>query len=274
MNAPWDDNKKSQPWWQVADGDGLASLVAERAMENIVNNDLPRSAKAVMHHGAELNSPGNKVDYELPLPSGKELNHVHDTMACSYSVSSTTMMETNSSDGGGWEQRWRNNVPGGAQDSYSSTNSTPDSKPTYQNATERAKLLDALRHSQTRAREAEIAAKKAYDEKEHVIKLLIRQASHLFACKQWLKMLQLENICLQLRFKDHQIAAMFPELPWMMVKEKVAPGQEHKDGTRKRGRRPNRRGGLRNTVAFAVGVGIVGAGLLLGWTLGWLLPKL
>ncbi|KAG2643044.1 uncharacterized protein LOC120677663 [Panicum virgatum] len=273
MNAPWDDNKKSQPWWQVADGDGLASLVAERAMENIVNNDLPRSAKAVMLHGAELNSPGNKVDYELPLPSGKELNHVHDTMACSYSVSSTTM-ETNSSDGGGWEQRWRNNVPGGAQDSYSSTNSTPDSKPTYQNATERAKLLDALRHSQTRAREAEIAAKKAYDEKEHVIKLLIRQASHLFACKQWLKMLQLENICLQLRFKDHQIAAMFPELPWMMVKEKVAPGQEHKDGTRKRGRRPNRRGGLRNTVAFAVGVGIVGAGLLLGWTLGWLLPKL
>jgi hypothetical protein len=162
----------------------------------------------------------------------------------------------------------------GAQDSYSSTNSTPGSKPTYQNASERAKLLDALRHSQTRAREAEIAAKKAYDEKEHVIKLLFRQASHLFACKQWLKMLQLENICLQLRFKDHQIAAMFPELPWMMVKEKVAPGQEHKDGTRKRGRRPNRRGGLRNTVAFAVGVGIVGAGLLLGWTLGWLLPKL
>ena len=49
----------------------------------------------------------------------------------------------------------------GAQDSYSSTNSTPDSKPTYQNASERAKLLDALRHSQTRAREAEIAAKKA-----------------------------------------------------------------------------------------------------------------
>ena len=162
----------------------------------------------------------------------------------------------------------------GAQDSYSSANSKPDSKPTYQNASERAKLLDALRHSQTRAREAEIAAKKAYDEKEHVIKLLIRQASHLFACKQWLKMLQLENICLQLRFKDHQIAAMFPELPWMMVKEKVAPGQEHKDGTRKRGRRPNRRGGLRNTVAFAVGVGIVGAGLLLGWSLGWLLPKL
>ncbi|KAF8648072.1 hypothetical protein HU200_065110 [Digitaria exilis] len=271
MDAPWEENRKSQPWWQVSDVDGLASLIAERAMENIANNDLPRPAQAVRVHGAELNSPGNKVDYGLPLPPGKEPDPVHDTISCSYSVSSTN--ETNSSDGGGWERQRRNNEPGGTQDSYSSTNSTPGSKPTYQNASERAKLLDALRHSQTRAREAEIAAKKAYDEKEHVIKLLFRQASHLFACKQWLKMLQLENICLQLRFKDHQIATMFPELPWMMVKEKVAPSQEHKDGTKKRGRRPNRKSGLRNTVAFAVGVGIIGAGLLLGWTLGWLLPK-
>jgi uncharacterized NAD(P)/FAD-binding protein YdhS len=157
-----------------------------------------------------------------------------------------------------------------AHDSYSSTANTPGGKPAYQNASERAKLLDALRHSQTRAREAEIAAKKAYDEKDHVIKLLFRQASHLFACKQWLKMLQLENICLQLRFREHQIATMFPELPWMVTKEKVAPSQEHSD--RKKGRRLNRKGGLRDAVAFAVGVGIVGAGLLLGWTLGWLLP--
>ncbi|CAN6217429.1 unnamed protein product [Urochloa humidicola] len=273
MDAPWEENRKSQPWWQVADVDGLASLVAERAMESIVNNDLPKPTQTVRVHGAELNSPGNKVDYELPLlPSGKEPDPVHDTMTCSYSVSSTTN-EMNSSDVGGWEQQRRNNVPGGTQDSYSSTNSTPGSKPAYQNAAERAKLLDALRHSQTRAREAEIAAKKAYDEKEHVIKLLFRQASHLFACKQWLKMLQLENICLQLRLKEHQIATMFPEFPWMTVKEKVAPGQEHKDEARKRGRKPNRKGGLHNAVAFAVGVGIVGAGLLLGWTLGWLLPN-
>jgi len=58
----------------------------------------------------------------------------------------------------------------------------------------------------------------------------------------------------------------------MVVKENVAPSQEHNEGSRKKGRRPNRKGGLRNAVAFAVGVGLVGAGLLLGWTLGWLLP--
>ncbi|CAD6219560.1 unnamed protein product [Miscanthus lutarioriparius] len=272
MHAPWEQTKKSQPWWQVADVDGLAYLVAERAMENIVNNDLPRPTQTIRVHGPKVKSPENKDDYGLPaLSVDKELDPVHDTMECSYSVSSTTN-ETNSSDGGRWQQHQRNNVPGDAQDSYSSTTNTPGSKPTYQNASERAKLLDALRHSQTRAREAEIAAKKAYDEKDHVIKLLFRQASHLFACKQWLKMLQLENICLQLRFKEHQIATMFPEFPWMVVKENVAPSQEHNEGSRKKGRRPNRKGGLRNAVAFAVGVGLVGAGLLLGWTLGWLLP--
>lgn len=272
MHAPWEQTKKSQPWWQVADVDGLASLVAERAMENIVNNDLPRPTQTVRVHGPKVKGPENKDDYGLPaLSLGKEPDPVHDTMKCSYSVSSTTD-DTNSSDRGHWQQHQRNNVPGDAQDSYSSTANTPGSKPAYQNASERAKLLDALRHSQTRAREAEIAAKKAYDEKDHVIKLLFRQASHLFACKQWLKMLQLENICLQLRFKEHQIATMFPEFPWMLVKEKVAPSQEHNEGSRKKGRRPNRKGGLRNAVAFAVGVGLVGAGLLLGWTLGWLLP--
>jgi hypothetical protein len=164
----------------------------------------------------------------------------------------------------------------GAQDSYSTDDHAPSSKPTYQNqkAAERAQLLDALRHSQTRAREAEMAAKNAHDEKDHVIKLLFRQASHLFACKQWLKMLQLENICLQLRLKENQIAAMFPELPWGMMKEKATPEEERKDRSRKKGRRQKKEGGFRKAIMFAVGVGIVGAGLLLGWTLGWLLPRL
>lgn len=273
MHAPWEETKKSQPWWQVADVDGLASLVAERAIEDIANKDLPRPTQTVRVHGAEVKGPGNKDGYGLPVHSaGKEPDTVHDTMVCSYSASSTTN-ETNSSDGGGCQQHARLNASGDAQDSYTSADNTPGSKPTYQNASERAKLLDALRHSQTRAREAEIAAKKAYDEKAHVIKLLFRQASHLFAYKQWLKMLQLENICLQLRFKEHQIATMFPELPWMMLKEKAAPGQERNDGPRKKGRRPNRKGGLRNAVAFAVGVGIVGAGLFLGWTLGWIVTR-
>ena len=87
-------------------------------------------------------------------------------------------------------------------------------------------------------------------------------------------MLQLENICLQLRLKENQITDMFPELPWGMMKEKAVTEEERKDRPRKKGRRQNKVGGFRKAVMFAVGVGIVGAGLLLGWTLGWLLPRL
>ncbi|XP_052167673.1 uncharacterized protein LOC127784417 isoform X2 [Oryza glaberrima] len=268
MDAPWQENRKSRPWWQAAEADGLASVVAESEMHNVGKNELPRPTQRA--HGSKLNNHENKDDYG-PY-TGKESPPVqYDTMLCSYSISSTN--ETNSSDGEGWQHQ-RNDARGGTQDSCNSDDRTPGSKPTYRSAAERAQLLDALRHSQTRAREAEMAAKKAYDEKDHVIKLLFRQASHLFACKQWLKMLQLENICLQLRFKEHQIAAMFPELPWIMLKEKVPPGQERKDGTRKKGRKHNKDSHLRKAVVFAVGVGIVGAGLLLGWTLGWLLPRL
>ncbi|KAG8056534.1 hypothetical protein GUJ93_ZPchr0002g25568 [Zizania palustris] len=271
MDGPWQENKKSRPWWQVADADGLASLVAERAMQNIEKNELPRPTQHF--NEAELNRHENKDDYGQSSPYADKESHPpqYDTMLCSYSNNSIlSTNETNSSDGGGWQQRQKTDAHEGAQDSYSSNNSTPSDKPTYRNATERAQLLDALRHSQTRAREAEMAAKKAYDEKDHVIKLLFRQASHLFACKQWLKMLQLENICLQLKFKEQQLATMFPELPWIILKEKVPPGQERKDGTRKKGRKQVKDGHLRRAVMFAVGVGIVSAGLLLGW----LLPRL
>uniref|UniRef100_A0ACD5Y2P5 Uncharacterized protein n=1 Tax=Avena sativa TaxID=4498 RepID=A0ACD5Y2P5_AVESA len=275
MDAPWEEDRKSQPWWQVADEDGLASLVAERAMQHIENNDLPKPTQIVRVHGEKLDSHENKDGRGNSSSSDRESqSELYDTMRCSYSISSTNV--TNSFDGGSWKQPQKNDVDGGAQDSYSTDGHTPSSKPTYvnQKAAERAQLLDALRHSQTRAREAEMAAKNAHDEKDHVIKLLFRQASHLFACKQWLKMLQLENICLQLRLKENQIAAMFPELPWGMMKEKAAPEEERKDRAKKKGRRQNKEGGFRKAIMFAVGVGIVGAGLLLGWTLGWLLPRL
>lgn len=274
MDAPWEEDRKSQPWWQVADEDGLASLVAERAMQHIENNDLPKPTQILRVHGEKLNSHENKDVSGNLSSSGKESqSELFDSMMCSYSISSTN--ESKSSDGGSWQQPQKN-VHGSTQDSYSTDDHPPSSKPTYQNqkAAERAQLLDALRHSQTRAREAEEAAKNAHDEKDHVIKLLFRQASHLFACKQWLKMLQLENICLQLRLKENQITAMFPELPWGMIKEKAAPEEERKDRSKKRGRRQNKEGGFRKAIMFAVGVGIVGAGLLLGWTLGWLLPRL
>jgi hypothetical protein len=138
----------------------------------------------------------------------------------------------------------------------------------------KAQLLEALCHSQTRAREAEKAAKQAYAEKEHILKLFFRQASQLFAYKQWFQLLQLETLYVQLKNKDQSISTRFPVVvPWMSYK-----GRKQRKSWQKatKGRRV-KRGRLRHdlkkyAVALALGLSLVGAGLLLGWTVGWMLP--
>lgn len=132
----------------------------------------------------------------------------------------------------------------------------------------KAKLLEALCHSQTRAREAEKAAKLAYTEKEHILKLFFRQASQLFAYKQWFKILQLENLLLQTEGDSSSPLTDFPDvLPW---KPHTPRKKVQKPKRRRRGSQENDIG--KYAVAFAVGFTLVGAGLILGWTVGWLLP--
>lgn len=135
--------------------------------------------------------------------------------------------------------------------------------------------MEALCHSQTRAREAEKAAQQAYEEKEHIIKLFFKQASQLFAYKQWLQLLQLETLCLEPKNKDQPISSHAPTvLPWIpYIAQKPRKGQHN--GSKKKGSTTNGNGRSRyTTVAFALGLGLAGAGLLLGWTLGWLFPAL
>lgn len=138
----------------------------------------------------------------------------------------------------------------------------------------KAKLLEALCHSQTRAREAEKAAKQAYTEKEHVLKLFFRQASQLFAYKQWLKLLQLENLLLQTDNDFSPLSTLPDLLPWMAHKPRK---RLHKDWQKaikaKRRKRYSQENDIgKYAVAFAVGFTLVSAGLILGWTVGWMLP--
>lgn len=138
----------------------------------------------------------------------------------------------------------------------------------------KAQLMEALCHSQTRAREAEKAAKQAYAEKEHILKLFFRQASQLFAYRQWFQLLELEALCVQIKNNDQSISTLFPVvLPWMSYKgwRKRKSWQKATKGKRvKRGR--VRHDIKRYAVAFALGMSLVGAGLFLGWTVGCMLP--
>lgn len=133
----------------------------------------------------------------------------------------------------------------------------------------KSKILEALCHSQTRARVAENAAKEAYEEKEHVIKLLFRQASQLFAYRQWVYLLQLENLCYQIKNnKSNPISSKNGKLHKNL--KKVAPSKGKRTRTKRVvGRYEHDIG--KYAVVFVVGLGIVGAGLFLGWTVGWML---
>ncbi|CAI8607691.1 unnamed protein product [Vicia faba] len=148
--------------------------------------------------------------------------------------------------------------------SYTAIHESDTDEP-FEGDQSKAQLMEALRYSQTRAREAEELAKQAYAEKEHIIALFFVQASHLFAYKQWCRLLHLEG----LNNKHTSVSTLdaLRKKPFMRKGMIV----DDKDG---------KLGKLKNDVsttydvAFALGLSLVGAGLLLGWTVGWMLPRI
>ncbi|XP_010556606.1 PREDICTED: uncharacterized protein LOC104825884 isoform X3 [Tarenaya hassleriana] len=241
VEFPWVPSKKSQPWWRTTtDKDELALLVATNSLDHIQNCDLPPPQK--VHNVIHLPSGGGKTQrsgsiYSHPGPLVEDIG---------FQESAKTS--------------WKQGVSGkteqmehgfGKSGSYSSTDKNNVSSKSADNDLNKAEILEALRHSQTRAREAEKAAREAYTEKDHMITLLFRQASELFAYKQWFQLLQLEALYLQIKNKEKQISGRNLRKKWQR----------------------SRNGGVgRYVVALALGFSLIGAGLLLGWTVGWLLP--
>ncbi|XP_020105407.1 uncharacterized protein LOC109721982 [Ananas comosus] len=275
VDAPWvGGGNKCQPWWRITDQDELASLVAQKSMEHIENCDLPRPTQT-MHVRRDPLSGFESMDDAVLFSSSSGqksnsgLSDPIDYVQDSYSSGSW------SSGGGAKLFDDKEKLHSGTRSYGTSRNDPTESKTPGQSDPSRAELLEALRHSQTRARKAEMAAQKAYNEKDHIVKLLFKQASHLFAYKQWLQMLQLESLCLQLKIKDNQIATLFPILPWMPLKEKPSNDKDNSNPNRRRGKKKKNKkcNFCRYAVVFAVGLSLAGAGILLGWTLGCLIPQ-
>ncbi|KAL4562608.1 hypothetical protein LXL04_026636 [Taraxacum kok-saghyz] len=231
----WMESEKSHelPWWRMTDKDDLASFVAQRSHDFMENCDLPQPQNR--------NFKTNQKQHEFVTSFDISKSQKHQCQnEATMNADSGPVSQTLSGDG---------TVEGGDMD---------ESK---------RKLLEALCHSQTRAREAEKAAKQAREEKEHVVKLIFKQASQLFAYKQWLYLLQLENLYNQFKTNSNKITPIFPPSPWQMPRKKARPPS----AKRKRRGIPGCKHDLGNyAVAFAVGLGLVGAGLLLGWTVGWM----
>ncbi|KAM2921647.1 hypothetical protein COP2_043360 [Malus domestica] len=232
LESQWVGTEKNEPWWRSAGQDELSSLVAQKSLEHIENCDLPRPQIKHRRKGPSAFDPNSAMDQMAEMGFSNMDTYTWASFTSTYSTHES-----------GSPRR----------DEVETQNDVEDERT-------KAELLEALCHSQTRARNAEKAAKQAYTEKEHIITLFFKQASQLLAYKQWLQLLQLEDFCLQLDNKDP---------PWSPYR-----GRHSKKGKCRAGKRGSRRSYEINTgvVAFAVGLGLAGAGLLLGWTMGWLFP--
>ncbi|KAM6555537.1 hypothetical protein CsatB_002556 [Cannabis sativa] len=253
----WDGVDKNEPWWRSTGKDDLASLVAQKSLEHIENCDLPRPRAKNYRKQQKPSACSQNSDYDDALSSPLDPTGMTESRFSSQEYSSGS---TNS----GFSPH----------ETLSTTSiNRHDAEDDTENDKTKAQLLKALCLSQKRAREAEQAAKQAYTEKEHIITLLFRQASQLFAYKQWLQLLQLENICLQLKNKNQPIVDLFPpeKAPCKGgSRQSHKDHHQHKAGKKRQGK--PKHDIHKSIVAFALGLGLAGAGLFLGWTMGWLFP--
>uniref|UniRef100_A0A1D1Y9D7 Exostosin-2 n=1 Tax=Anthurium amnicola TaxID=1678845 RepID=A0A1D1Y9D7_9ARAE len=273
LEPSWAGTEKTEPWWHVSDKDELASLVAQKSLHHIENCDLPRPQK--VHFcgdpcghldGFDDNSSfALSLEHKLQAGTCYPLDYVNNSCLGDIDGKHQTSGE-------GYYVRDSEKTCSDMHTYSRHSNDPPESKHCSGRDLSKAELVEALCHSQTRAREAEIAAQHAYNEKEHIVKLFFKQASHLFACKQWIHMLQLESLFLQLKIKEHQISSLFPILPWTPLKGSQFRSDGPKSKKRK-GHKHQKCNICRLAVAFAVGFSLASAGLLLGWTLGCLLPS-
>ncbi|KAE8657745.1 Detected protein of unknown function [Hibiscus syriacus] len=235
--SPWVGSGKVEPWWRVTDKDELASLVAKKSLDFIENCDLPPPQKMhIRRYYCECSGfDGDEV-------SSSAWKSQTDPVSCPI-VNADAQCASNSSF---------------CTTEKDFVDQVTESDPTM------AQLLNALHHSQTRAREAEKAAKQAYAEKEHVIKLIFKQASQIYSYKQWFKMLHLD-VYLQIKNNEEPVFTSNNNCNSRKSLEKTGKGR--------RGKQSQPRPSITTcAVAFALGLSIVSAGLLLGWTVGPMLP--
>lgn len=262
--SPWIGGGKTEPWWRTTDKDDLASLVAQKSVSYMENCDLPPPQKK--HTRAHPYARSRASDETSSLHLKYQTDYISNPVV--HAQGSPDSRRASVEEG---------QMPFGSSESFGCSTAHKGISET-QEVSEgdpcKAQLLEALRHSQTRAREAETAAKEAYAEKEHILKLFFRQASQLFAYRQWFQMLQLEALYFQIKNSDQPISTLFPvALPWVPPKGRKTGKNWQKAAKGKRGKQGRPKHDMsKYAFAFAWGLGLVGAGLLLGWTVGWMLP--
>ncbi|XP_022770602.1 uncharacterized protein LOC111313960 isoform X2 [Durio zibethinus] len=260
--SPWDGRGKAGPWWRTTDKDELASLVAQKSLDFIENCDLPPPQKSHVRRYSNASS-GSFDGGEVSSLAWKSQTGPLPSLIINAQASPDPVRTHGRQMSSVGEEK----MQGASDTSFSTTQKDIIEQVTESDPT-KAQLLEALCRSQTRAREAEKAAKEAQAEKENVIKLFFKQASQLFAYKQWFQMLQLEALYVQIKNNEQPVSTLFPVvLPWTPYNSRKLRKSWQKTGKRRQGKRGHPRPDITKYVFC-----LVGAGLLLGWTVGWMLP--
>ncbi|GAA0166338.1 hypothetical protein LIER_21514 [Lithospermum erythrorhizon] len=249
--------ENSEPWLYTSDRGDLSSFVSYRSQAHVENHDIlgyqifGRSSTACSYNYDKVK---DKTESYMATETHSTLGNLASAiMDEGMTPSNPIECSTNSS------------AKVNRNDGLNASNQTiPGTEVQLEHNVDRLHLLEALCHSQTRAREAEKFAQQNCDEKEQIIKLYFRQASQLFAYKQWVEILRLENLILQLRNSGVYISANFP------VRTKGRQTRKGKRWTEKRNNGKPKTETGNSFIAFAIGLGLAGAGLLLGWTIGWM----
>ncbi|XP_027908465.1 uncharacterized protein LOC114167564 [Vigna unguiculata] len=249
----WIGVEKAQPWWQTRDIDELACFVSHKSLNHMENCDLPPPRKYLS------GQPGNDIsDIKIRTSFDREAFSNFNAQAKGSVESGLVQRKLGPS-------TIKRNLHSDC-DKYSSYPTIYGglTEQIFEEDPSKVQLMEALCHSQTRARKAEEIAKQACAEKRHILALFFMQASQLFAYKQWFQVLQIESLKNQLENKDEP-STLFPGRKLGKRKQKI--------GNAKQEMLEKAKGDITTyAVAFALGLSLVGAGLLLGWTVGCMLP--
>lgn len=277
--------------WRRADQRELASIVAVKSAEHLQNCDLP-PPQSVWHGSAPFKSSDKFKEMDMskskdadfstsvgrfksPYQEEKGLNSLllyGHSPSTSEATESQVAHKSSSADYRERIIRYNGRI----------TSSGGETEYLEADYTRKSDLLDALRHSQTRAREAEKTAAIAVSEKEKLLSLFLREASHLFAYQQWLRLLEIENIKLRLQVKVLQSegrdylnsdSCEMSRNKKMVKKDRLLSMPRQDRHYRKRNKSDS---GMSITWGLAVtlGLSLASAGLILGWSMGWILPNL
>ncbi|XP_047971991.1 uncharacterized protein LOC125214848 isoform X2 [Salvia hispanica] len=274
LDSHWIGVKKVDPWWDAVEKDDLASLTSPNSSHQNRNFDHPgvqsvhgEGVQSV--HGERASENGLLCfDQREERMMDKQIKLSRVAQCTQGDFASVSIVNPLGKQGLADPALQESDRSRSKVDQNAAKVDSSDTR--VQNGDlSRGELLEALCHSQKRAREAEKLAQEACDEKDHVFNLFFQQASCLFAYRQWLRLLQLETLCLHLRSKDEITSFTPPSLsPWVKRNSR----KNRFDAAAKK--KVNRRScnASRCAVAFAIGLGLAGAGLLVGWTIGWLFP--